>query len=119
MKTDTPNASTSSTAMSELTPTTIFDLLASDHRRYTLHYLSQKVGAISLGDLAEQIAIWEDTPTYEQYERILTGLHHTHLPMLVAAGIVHYDVESESIELLETADQLQPHLKLVAPTDLQ
>jgi hypothetical protein len=119
MKTKAPNTSTSSTAMSELTPTTIFDLLVSDHRRYTLHYLSQKVGAISLGDLAEQIAIWEDTPTYEQYERILTGLHHTHLPKLVAAGIVHYDVESETIELLEIADQVQPHLKLVAPIDIQ
>ncbi|MFB9806682.1 hypothetical protein ACFFQF_19280 [Haladaptatus pallidirubidus] len=77
------------------------------------------MGAISLGDLAEQIAIWEDTPTYEQYERILTGLHHTHLPKLVAAGVVCYDVEAESIELLEIADQMLPHLQLVAPTDLQ
>ena len=62
----------------------MFDLLASDHRRYTLHYLSQKVGAVSLCDLAEQIAIWEADPTYDGYERTLTGLYHIHLPKLVS-----------------------------------
>lgn len=119
MKTETPNASSDSTDTIGLPPTVLFSLLASDHRRYTLHYLSQKVGAISLGDLAEQIAIWEDSPTYEQYERILTGLHHQHLPKLVDAGIVRYDVDSESIELLDTADPLMTHLKLVVSVDLQ
>ncbi|WP_435156212.1 DUF7344 domain-containing protein [Haladaptatus sp. DFWS20] len=119
MKTETPNIQVDSTDSTNLPPTTMFDLLANDHRRYTLHYLSQKVGAISLGDLAEQIAIWEDTPTYEEYERILTGLHHQHLPKLVDAGIIHYDMDSESVEILETADHLLAHLELVAPIDIR
>ncbi|QLG29192.1 hypothetical protein HUG10_17380 [Halorarum halophilum] len=114
-----PDDSSSGTSTGDLNPTTIFDLLAHDHRRYTLHYLSQKVGAVSLGDLAEQIAIWEADPTYDYYERVLTGLHHTHLPKLAGAGVVCYDVERETVEALDAVDCLTPHLTLTAAADLQ
>lgn len=119
MKTTIPDKLVSETGTGDITPTTIFTLLANDHRRYTLHYLSQKVGAVSLGDLAEQIAIWEADPTHDHYERILTGLYHTHLPKLVDAGIVRYDVEQETVELLEAIDSLIPHLNLIVADDLQ
>lgn len=119
MKTTTPDESASRTSTGDLTPTAIFSLLANDHRRYTLRYLSRKVGAVSLGDLAEQIAIWDADPTYDYYERILTGLHHNHLPKLADAGVVYYDVEQETVELLETVDSLTPHLTLTAAADLQ
>lgn len=119
MKTTTPDKSVSSTSTTDLTPTTIFSLLANDHRRYTLHYLSRKVGAISLGDLAEQIAIWDADPTYDHYERILTGLHHRHLPKLADAGVIRYDVEQETIELQDAVDNLIPHLDLTTADDLR
>ena len=119
MKTKTPDTSVSSTDTPDLTPTTVFGLLANTRRRYVLHYLSQTVGAVSFDDLAEQIALWEDDPTYDRYERILTGLYHTHLPKLADAGVVRYDVERETVELLETADALMPHLELATATDLE
>lgn len=119
MKTTTPDKSKSSTRSGDLTPTTIFSLLANDHRRYTIHYLSQKIGAVSLGDLAEQIAIWEADPSYDRYERILTGLYHSHLPKLADAGVVNYNVEQETVELLEAADSLTPHINLTRADDFQ
>ena len=119
MKTTTPDTSISSTDTADLTPTTIFNLLANDRRRYALHYLSQTVGAVSLGDLAEQIALWEDNPTYDHFERVVTGLHHMHLPKLADAGVVRYDVEQETVELREAADELTPYLKRVTADDLQ
>lgn len=119
MKTKSPNTAVSSTDSSDLSPATIFDVLTNDRRRYALHYLFRKVGAIPLGELAEQIALWEDDPTYERYERVLTGLHHVHLPKLTDSGLVRYEIEEETVELLESADQLAPHLKLVAAEDLR
>lgn len=114
-----PDDSANGTSTENLSPTMIFDLLAHDHRRYTLHYLSQRVGAVSLGDLAEQIAIWEADSTHDNYERVLTGLHHTHLPKLADAGVVCYNVEQETVELLEAVDSLTPHLTLTAAADPQ
>lgn len=119
MKTKTPNSVTNSTDDFDLPPATIFGLLSNDRRRYALHYLSRKVGAVAIGELAEQIAIREGEPTYDRYERALTGLHHVHLPKLTDSGIVRYDAERETVELLEAADQLAPYLKLAAPEDVR
>ena len=103
----------------ELSPTTIFGLLTDERRRYALHYLSTNVGAVSLDDLAEQIALWEGTPTKSRYERILTDLYHRHLPRLTDAGVVRYDPDRETVELLDAADRVSPFLKLVAVDDVQ
>ena len=119
MKTTTPDKLGSSTATDDFSPTAMFELLASDHRRYALHYLSQKVGAVSVCDLAEQIAICEADPTYDRYERILTGLHHIHLPKLADANVVRYDVEQETVELRDAVDSLTPHLDLTSAYDFQ
>lgn len=117
MKTTTPDTPVNSTETSALAPTTIFSLLANDRRRYVLRYLSQKVGAASLDDLAEQVALREGEPTADRYERILTDLHHTHLPKLVDGSVVRYDVERETVELRDAADELMPYLECVATAD--
>lgn len=119
MKTTMPDTPISSTETADITPTTLFNLLANDRRRYVLHYLSQTAGAVSLCDLAEQIARWEDDSTYDRYKRILTGLHHMHLPKLVDAGMVCYNVEGETVELLDAADAVMPHLNRVTADDLE
>jgi hypothetical protein len=116
--TKTPGSTTGSTENDTLPPTTIFELLVHNRRRYILHYLSQKVGAVSLSELTEQIAIWEDQPTYDHYERILTGLHHHHLPKLADAKVIQYDSDAETVTCLERADQLVPYLQLSMPEDL-
>lgn len=114
MKTTTPDISAnSSTENADLSPDALFTILSDGRRRYALRYLSQKVGAVSLTDLAEQIAIWEETLTQDRFERVLTGLYHVHVPKLEEAGLVRYDARQETVELLETAAQATAHLDLV------
>lgn len=103
----------------ELSPSAVFGLLTDERRRYALHYLSTSVGAVALDDLAEQIALWEGTPTKNRYERVLTDLYHHHLPRLTDAGVARYDPERETLELLDAADRVSPFLKLVERDDVQ
>ena len=118
MKTKTPNSTEPGTEETPLAPTDIFDLLADDRRRYTLHCLSRHVGAISLGELAELIALEEGDPTADRYERILTGLHHVHLPKLVDAGLVRYESDAETVTGAGAITQLTPYLELAMREDL-
>ena len=103
----------------DLSATRIFSLLSSTRRRYALHYLFQKVGAVSLGELAEQIAIWEGNLTRDQYERIYVSLLHVHVPKFEDADVVRYHHGDETVELTDTARFLRPHLDLTVDEDLQ
>lgn len=118
MRTETTKPAASNIDTTELSPTTLFELLADERRRYALHYLSRKVGAVDLSELAEQIALWEGEPTRDRYDRVLTGLYHHHLPKLTDVGVVRYDDECETVELRE-GDQLAPYLKLSVADDVQ
>lgn len=119
MTTKTPTESPRSLHTDSLSATDIFPLLADNRRRNILHYLSQHVGTISLGELAEQLAIWEDDPTYDHYERILTSLHHSHLPQLVDGGLVRCNSEQETVTGLDAIDSVRPYLDLALADDLQ
>lgn len=119
MRTESTESATSSIDTAELSPTAIFELLADDRRRYALHHLSRTVGAVPLGELAEQIALHEGDPTRDRYDRILTGLYHVHLPKLTDAGIVRYDSDRETVALRDEGDRLGPYLKLSVAEDLQ
>lgn len=63
MPTKTPTEPRQDVQTDDLSATDILPLLADDRRRYVLHYLSQQVGTVSLGELAEQIALWENDLT--------------------------------------------------------
>lgn len=116
MKTDTSDVEIPGTRPT-LTVNTIFELLLDQRRRYALYYLSKKVGAVPLEELAEQIALREGDPTYDRVERISTGLHHSHIPKLSDTGVARYDPERETIELLDSANELVPYLELSVTAD--
>ncbi|MCU4752640.1 hypothetical protein OB919_11680 [Halobacteria archaeon AArc-curdl1] len=75
-------------------------------------YLAQKPAAISLGDLADYIAIQEGELTNERYERVLTDLAHCHLPHLHDAGLVRYSTDEERVELAVERRVVAPYLEL-------
>lgn len=103
----------------DLDATVICDLLAEPRRRLALHYLTQKVSAVHIGDLAEQIALWEDNLTSDHFDRICTSLVHSHLPKLAAAGAISYDEANETVALCDAAASISPYLELAAADDFQ
>lgn len=117
MKTDTVETETRTS--DDLPTDTIFEVLANPRRRYLLHYLSQRVGAVGVDDAAEQIALWEGDATRDRYERVLTGLFHVHLPMLADAGLVSYDSILETVTREKSVRCLAPYLELAASDDFQ
>lgn len=65
-------------------------------RRYALYYLKQEEKPVELGELAEQVAAWEndttvDSITAEQRKSVYSALYQTHLPKLEEAGVITYD----------------------------
>ncbi|MFB6256683.1 MAG: hypothetical protein ABEH58_08180 [Haloplanus sp.] len=98
-------------------------MLSNQRRRYVLYYLNRNPGSVSLRDLAERIAAWEndvdvDDVDYRQRKRVYTSLHQTHLPKLDEAGIVDYDRDGGTITLAGRATDLNLYLELVGEHDV-
>lgn len=93
----------------------VFDLLSSPRRRFVLYYLRQVDSRVELGDLADELAAWEndtevDNLTSQQRKRVYVSLYQTHIPKLYDAGIVNYDRENGIVELASEANQLSAYL---------
>lgn len=76
-----------------------FDLLNSYRRRLVLARVSGAEGPVPVGRLAAELAAAEgdapsDAVTASERERNKIRLHHTDIPPLAAAGLVHYDTQS-------------------------
>ncbi|MDQ2052049.1 ArsR family transcriptional regulator [Natronolimnohabitans sp. A-GB9] len=93
----------------------IFELLKNRRRREVLAYLLEADDTVTLGELAEQIAAWEnDTDvsalSSDQRKRVYVALYQTHLPKMDDAGIVEYDQDRGLISLADNADLLMMYL---------
>ncbi|GAB3664449.1 DUF7344 domain-containing protein [Halopiger thermotolerans] len=93
----------------------IFELLKNRRRREVLTYLLEADDTVTLGELAEQIAAWEnDTDvnalSSDQRKRVYVALYQTHLPKMDDAGIVEYDQDRGLISLADNADLLMMYL---------
>jgi hypothetical protein len=112
------------TASSEsLSAETIFETLSSRRRRYALHYLTQVGDAVSIRELSEQLAAWEngvecDAVTPKQRKRVYTALHQTHLPKMDRLGVVDYDNDRGTVTLTDHVEEFDIYLDVVASDDL-
>jgi len=79
----------------------IFGVLSHNRRRLALQYFKQYENPIELGDLAERIARWEQTPAAVpanvEIEAVRTALDRTHLPKLDELGFIEYQSDSKEI----------------------
>jgi DNA-binding transcriptional ArsR family regulator len=101
----------------------VFATLSNARRRYVLHYLKRHDGPVTIRELAEQIAAWEnetsmDELTYKQRKRVYTSLHQTHLPKLASAGFIESERSWEAITLSERARGLEVYLEVVPEEDI-
>ncbi len=97
-----PNATTDDgTKAVELTESDRHELLAAERRRLTLDILEGKTASIELASLATGIAARErglDAADEDVVKRVTVSLHHTHLPIMVDAGVLDYDPEAKRID---------------------
>jgi hypothetical protein len=94
----------------------LFSILSNHRRRYTIQFCKQEDGAVTLSDLAEQVAAWEEDKTVPEItsaerKRVYTSLQQTHLPTLADAGMIEY--EDHEIELTDAADELDVYMDVV------
>jgi hypothetical protein len=82
----------------------LFDVLANQRRRFAVHLLKREEDeSIAIGDMAEQIAAWEngiDTAeiTGNERKRVYTALQQSHLPKMDAAGVVEFNKDRGIVE---------------------
>ncbi|MFC7047096.1 hypothetical protein ACFQH6_18370 [Halobacteriaceae archaeon GCM10025711] len=96
---------------------TVFDLLADRRRRLALYYLIRSDDAVaSLDELADWVTRLEtadtgEPPTEDYRRRVVTSLHHAHLPTFAEASVVEYDARSETVRYLgqPTLEELAEH----------
>ena len=99
------------------------ELLNNRRRRYALHHLKHEEREVSLGDLAERVAAWENDTTVRevdstQRKRVYTSLQQFHLPKLDEGGVVNYDERAGVVELTDQADDLDVYLEVVYGADI-
>lgn len=99
----------------EFTQAELFDVFSNARRRRTVQYLKQRNGSCDLSSLVEQVAAWEnetdpETVTRTQRRRVYISLYQTHLPMLEEHGIVAWDPDDHTIDLLPHEDVFDPYL---------
>lgn len=89
----------------------VFGILKNQRRRYVLQYLYDSDGQVSLSDVAEQIAAWENDKDVRQIssserKRVYVGLYQCHLPKMDGVDVISFNKPRGIIELGENADDL-------------
>jgi hypothetical protein len=98
-----------------LTKDVLFEILKNQRRREALSFLRERDGRTTLSDMAEHIAAKENDTTVAQLtssqrKRVYIGLYQCHLPKMDSAGIIDFEKNRGTIELLPAAEQLDPFL---------
>ncbi|WP_336343267.1 DUF7344 domain-containing protein [Halalkalicoccus ordinarius] len=94
----------------------IFYLLQNSRRRQALQMLLETNGTVEMGEMAEQIAAWEqgiavDDIQSEQRQRVYIALYQSHLPKLVEYGLVSYDRSHGTVKQTPEIDQVISYLQ--------
>jgi len=95
----------------------VFDILSNARRRFVLYYLREREEPVELGELAREIAAWENDTTVEkltkqQRKRVYVSLYQTHIQKLAEAGIVDYDKDTGMVQLANGASQIGAYLSV-------
>ncbi len=99
----------------ELTQDTVYDLLSNKRRRFVISKLRRAEGPVSVNELSESVAAWEngvevEELTDKQTKRVYVSLYQIHIPKLDEAGLVEYDKDSGQVELTPTVSELDSYL---------
>ena len=88
----------------EVSEDELFDVLANQRRRFAVHLLKrEEADKLEIGDMAEQIAAWENgietaEITGNERKRVYTALQQSHLPKMDDAGVVNFNKDRGVVE---------------------
>ena len=88
----------------EVSEDDLFDVLANQRRRFAVHLLKrEEAEKLEIGDMAEQIAAWENGTdmaeiTGDERKRVYTALQQSHLPKMDDAGVVEFNKDRGIVE---------------------
>lgn len=82
----------------------VYDILKNKRRRFVLLYLQSHEETVSIGELAEQIASYEnDVPVKQlnaqQRKRVYIGLYQCHLPKMADADVIDFEQSRGEVRL--------------------
>ena len=102
----------------------VFSVLDEPLARYTLWYVQDESGAVSLTHLADALTGWvyEDSgvvTTVDDRDRIRLLLYHVHLPKLHSLGFVRFDHTEKTVTRGEIPAQVQAVLDLQREVDFE
>lgn len=100
-----------------LTTNEVFEILKNERRRTVLRYLREHDGYAELSDIAEHIAAAENDTTVQQLtsqerKRVHVALYQCHLPKMDRHGVIEYDKDRGTIELLDSVSEMESYLDL-------
>ena len=101
----------------------LFDVLSNQRRRFAVHLLKQESETVEIGDMAEQIAAWEnevDTAelTGSERKRVYTALQQSHLPKMDRAGVVEFNKDRGVIEPTPALENVDLYMDVVKGNEI-
>ena len=93
----------------------MFEILKNQRRRYVLKYLKEVDDTVSMSDLAEEIAAWENDKEVSQLssserKRVYVGLYQCHLPKMDSMDVVSFNKPRGRIERGANADVFDDYI---------
>lgn len=96
-----------------------FELLRNQRRRYVLQYLEEAEGKVTLSELAEQIAAWENDKEVRlinssERKRVYVALYQCHLPKMHGMDVISFNKPRGTIEKGKHGHAVEPYLQRAA-----
>lgn len=101
----------------------LFFTLSNERRRSVLEYLREHRGRVQMRELVRAVAAREhgvdpDEVTYDQRKSVYVSLRQTHLPKMDSLGIVRFDPDAGTIELVDGVADFDFYYEPVRTDDL-
>lgn len=108
---------------SNITTDKAYDILSHKRRRYAIHHLKQVNEPVSVRDLAEQVAAWENKKSIEQLDaqerkRVYVSLYQSHLETLDKKDIIEYDNQRGVVELNDYVEESELYMEVVSDSNI-
>lgn len=96
----------------------LYEALSQTRRRYALHCLKQRDEPVTVQELAEQVAAWEndkeiDALASQERKRVYIAFYQSHLPTMDDTGLVEYDEDEGTVALSESMRDTDIYLEVV------